>query len=580
MMEPSWSLHVLSEILSAFSTEDPDNLRNVINRVAESVDAEVAAILCEGQINWCIGLSEADQIQLLEHVKQQPSGIPIRSGALHTCWGPIGSSDVLFVGRLGERFDLEERALLRAMARSIELSMNMLRAVSSERQARKDADHQATHDALTGLPNRRMVLDHLRSAIDQNLVADDDLLPAVLFIDVDRFKWINDAHGHAAGDQLLIHISRILTDSVRHEDLVGRLSGDEFIVITQPGDRHAANELARRIIATIRQPIKVFGSELSHTVSIGISFANPGDNPSTVLENADMAMYRAKALGRGRCANFHSSMRVLAQRRLSLEECLGNAVGNGEIRTYLQPLFRLSDNTLEGFEALMRWQHPQHGILLPDSFLNEAEDSGLIQEMDMIVFEAGCSAVAKWQQIPGLENLRLSSNLSARSLADPQTKKRIKAILEITGIKPSNVYLEITETTLVEDIKSTASNIVAIQNLNIRLAIDDFGTGYSSLLYLKRFPVGVLKIDRSFVDGLGLNPEDEVIATTIISLARALELEVVAEGVENQIQLDLIRELGSDYGQGNLFGQPMSIGDTERSFISPRRPHAPVITTP
>ena len=578
-MEPSWSLHVLSEILSAFSTEDPDNLRNVISRVAESVDAEVTAILCEGQINWCIGLSETDQIQLLDQAKQQPSDITIRSGALHTCWAPMGSSDVLFVGRLGERFDLEERALLRAMARSIELSMQMLRAVSSERQARKDAHQRATHDALTGLPNRRMVLDHLSSAID-HLVDDDDLRTAVLFIDVDRFKWINDAHGHAAGDQLLIHISRILTDSVRHEDLVGRLSGDEFIVITQPGDRHAANELARRIIATIRQPIKVFGSELSHTVSIGISFANPGDNASTVLENADMAMYRAKALGRGRYANFHSSMRVLAQQRLSLEESLGNAVGNGEIRTYLQPLFRLSDNTLAGFEALMRWQHPQHGILLPDSFLNQAEDSGLIQEMDMIVFEAGCSAVAKWQQIPGLEHLRLSSNLSARSLADPVTKKRIKAVLEITGIKPSNVYLEITETTLVEDIKSTASNIVALQNLNIHLAIDDFGTGYSSLLYLKRFLVGVLKIDRSFVDGLGLNPEDEVIANTIISLARALELEVVAEGVETQIQLDLIRKLGSDYGQGNLLGQPMTIGETERSFISPRRPHTPVVTTP
>ena len=578
-MEPSWSLHVLSEILSAFSTEDPDNLRNVISRVAESVDAEVTAILCEGQINWCIGLSETDQIQLLDQAKQQPSDITIRSGALHTCWAPMGSSDVLFVGRLGERFDLEERALLRAMARSIELSMQMLRAVSSERQARKDAHQLATHDALTGLPNRRMVLDHLSSAID-HLVDDDDLRTAVLFIDVDRFKWINDAHGHAAGDQLLIHISRILTDSVRHEDLVGRLSGDEFIVITQPGDRHAANELARRIIATIRQPIKVFGSELSHTVSIGISFANPGDNASTVLENADMAMYRAKALGRGRYANFHSSMRVLAQQRLSLEESLGNAVGNGEIRTYLQPLFRLSDNTLAGFEALMRWQHPQHGILLPDSFLNQAEDSGLIQEMDMIVFEAGCSAVAKWQQIPGLEHLRLSSNLSARSLADPVTKKRIKAVLEITGIKPSNVYLEITETTLVEDIKSTASNIVALQNLNIHLAIDDFGTGYSSMLYLKRFPVGVLKIDRSFVDGLGLNPEDEVIANTIISLARALELEVVAEGVETQIQLDLIRKLGSDYGQGNLLGQPMTIGETERSFISPRRPHTPVVTTP
>lgn len=578
-MEPSWSLHMLSEILSAFSTEDPDNLRNVLNRVAESVDAEVAAIFCAGQIDWCIGLSEADQKQLVQQAEQQPTDIPIRSGALHACWAPMGNSDMLFVGRLGERFDLEERALLRAMARSIELSIKMLRAVSSERQARKDAYQQATHDALTGLPNRRMVLDRLRSAIDHP-VGDDSLVTAVLFIDIDRFKWINDAHGHAAGDQLLIHVSRILKEAVRHGDLVGRLSGDEFIVITRTSDRNAASELARRIIARIRQPLKVAGSELSHTVSIGISFAHPGDNPSSLLENADMAMYRAKALGRGRYASFHSSMRLQAQQRLSLEEALGHAVGNGEITTHLQPLFRLSDNTLSGFEALVRWQHPQLGLLLPGAFLEQAEDSGLIQDIDMTVFEAACSAIAQWQHIAGLEHLRLSSNLSARSLADPRVKERIKVILETTGIQPSNVYLEITETTLVEDIDSTVSTINALRDLNVRLAIDDFGTGYSSLLYLKRFPVGVLKIDRSFVNGLGMNPEDEVIATTILSLARALELEVVAEGVENQMQLERIRELGSDYGQGYLFGEPISIGDTERSFIAPRRPTAAVLTAP
>ena len=578
-MEPSWSLHMLSEILSAFSTEDPDNLRNVLNRVAESVDAEVAAILCAGQIDWCIGLSEADQTHLVQQAQQQPTDIQIRSGALHTCWAPMGRRDVLFVGRLGERFDLEERALLRAMARSIELSIKMLRAVSSERQARKDAYQQATHDALTGLPNRRMVLDRLRSAIDHP-VGDESLVTAVLFIDIDRFKWINDAHGHAAGDQLLIHVSRILKDAVRHGDLVGRLSGDEFIVITRTSDRNAASELARRIIAAIRQPLRVAGSELSHTVSIGISFAHAGDNPSSVLENADMAMYRAKALGRGRYASFHSSMRLQAQQRLSLEEALGHAVGNGEITTHLQPLFRLSDNTLSGFEALARWQHPQLGLLLPGAFLAQAEDSGLIQDIDMTVFEAACSAIAQWQQIAGLEHLRLSSNLSARSLADPRVKERIKVILETTGIQPTNVYLEITETTLVEDIESTVSTINALRALNVRLAIDDFGTGYSSLLYLKRFPVGVLKIDRSFVNGLGMNPEDEVIATTIVSLARALELEVVAEGVENQMQLERIRELGGDYGQGYLFGRPLSIGDTERSFIAPRRPTAALLTTP
>lgn len=570
-MEPSWSLHMLSEILSAFSTEDPDNLRSVVNRVAESVDAEVTAIFCDGIIDWCIGLSEVDQRELLVIAKQRPGEITLRSGTLHTCWAQMGPRDMLFVGRLGEPFDLEERALLRAMARSIELSIKMLRAVSSERQARKDAYQQATHDVLTGLPNRRMVLDRLRLAIDHPS-NDNFQLTALLFIDIDRFKWINDAHGHAAGDQLLVHVSQILQQSVRREDLVGRLSGDEFIIITRTNDRSSATELARRIITAIRQPIKVAGSELSHTVSIGISFAHPGDSPSTVLENADMAMYRAKALGRGRYASFHSSMRLQAQQRLSLEEALGHAVSNGEITTFLQPVVRLADDSLSGFEALVRWQHPQLGLLLPGAFLEQAEESGLIQDIDMTVFEAACRAIATWQQIAGLEHLRLSSNLSARSLADPRVKDSIKSILEATGIEPSNVYLEITETTLVEDIESTLTTINALRDLNLRLAIDDFGTGYSSLLYLKRFPVGVLKIDRSFVAGLGMNPEDEVIASTILSLARALDLEVVAEGVENEIQLERIRHLGTDYGQGYLFGRPVSINETDHTFISPMRP--------
>jgi diguanylate cyclase (GGDEF)-like protein len=569
-METSWSLHVLSEILSAFSTEDPDNLRNVLNRVAESVDAEVAAIICERSINWCIGLSEDDRQLLLEELNNQPSDINIRSGTLRTCWAPMGPNDLLFVGRLGERFDLEERSLLRAMARSIELSIKMLTAVSSERSARKNALFQATHDALTGLPNRRMVLERLQATID-NLSADGSLLTAILFIDIDRFKWLNDAHGHSAGDQLLIHISRILTQEVRHGDLVGRLSGDEFIIITRTSDRNDASKLANRIIAAIREPLMVAGSKLSHTVSIGISFAHVGDSPSTLLENADMAMYKAKALGRGRHTSFHSTMRLQAQHRLSLEEALGRSVQNGEITTYLQPIFRLADGTLTGFEALVRWQHPQLGLLKPSAFMEQAEDSGLIQEIDMCVFASACTAIVKWQQIPGLGNLRLSSNLSARSLADPRVKGRIKEILKSSGINPVSVYLEITETTLVDDIASTTATINALRDLGLRLAIDDFGTGYSSLLYLKRFPVGVLKIDRSFVSGLGKNPEDEVIATTILTLAKALELEVVAEGVENEAQMDRMRELGCDYGQGYWFGHPITIEATEVTVIEPLR---------
>jgi EAL domain-containing protein (putative c-di-GMP-specific phosphodiesterase class I) len=264
-------------------------------------------------------------------------------------------------------------------------------------------------------------------------------------------------------------------------------------------------------------------------------------------------------------------MRLQAQQRLSLEEALGNAVQNGEIKTFLQPIFCLADETLTGFEALVRWQHPQLGLLIPDAFIQQAEDSGLIQEIDMCVFASACAVIARWQQINGLSNLRLSSNLSARSFGDPRVKGRIKEILESTGIKPNSVYLEITETTLVEDNDSTVATINAIRDLDLRLAIDDFGTGYSSLLYLKRFPVGVLKIDRSFVSGLGSNSEDEVIATTILSLAKALELEVVAEGVENEHQLDRMRELGCDYGQGYWFGRPITIEATDFAIIEPLR---------
>ena len=249
---------------------------------------------------------------------------------------------------------------------------------------------------------------------------------------------------------------------------------------------------------------------------------------------------------------------------------------NGEIKPYLQPIFRLVDDTLTGFEALARWEHPQLGLLMPAAFLEQAEDSGLIQEIDMCVFAIACAAIARWQQIHDLGNLRLSSNLSARSLADPRVKDRIKEILESTGINPVSVYLEITETTLVDDIESTTATINALRDLGLRLAIDDFGTGYSSLLYLKRFPVGVLKIDRSFVSGLGKNPEDEVIATTILTLAKALELEVVAEGVESEAQMNRMRELGCAYGQGYWFGRPITIKSTDVAFIEPLR-QAPLI---
>lgn len=568
VMQPSWSLHLLSEILAAFSTEDPENLRNVVNRVAESVEAEVAAILSDGTIRFCIGMTGDERQQLESLASSRPPEMSIGAGRLNTYWAPLGEGSLLVVGRLGDPFDIEERSLLRAMARSIELSLRMLEAISAERQARLDASYQACHDALTDLPNRLLVLERLCRWTQQP--PDDGACgTAVLFIDIDRFKWVNDAHGHAAGDELLVHVSRILQRSVRRDDLVGRLSGDEFIVITRTRKPEAAAELAQRIITAIRRPIRVAGIELSHSASVGICLAQPGDTASLLIENADMAMYRAKALGRGRYALFQPSMREEARDRLALEEALRHAVGNGEIVCHLQPIIRLADRQLVGFEALARWKHPQKGLLPPSAFIAAAEDSGLIEGIDLWMMASASRALGRWQQLPGLEHLRLSVNVSARTLSAGDLVQRLQPILTTSGIAPSRLFLEITETSLVEDIQSTASTIQGLRHLGLKLAIDDFGTGYSSLLYLKRFPVGLLKIDQSFVADLGSDPEDEAIAQAIISLAGALGVSVVAEGVETETQEARLLELGCDFAQGFLYGPGLDIETTERRLIEP-----------
>ena len=575
-METSWSLHLLSEILSAFSTDDPENLRNVLNRVAESVDAEVAAIICDGQIDWCIGLAKAEQGLLLQNAPNEPPELAIKAGRLNTFWASLGSNDRLMVGRLGVPYDLEERSLLRAMGRSIELSLRLLAAISSERQARLDASYQASHDPLTDLPNRTLVLEKLSGWID-NPPQDGDQYTAVLFIDIDRFKWVNDAHGHAAGDEVLVHVSVILKRSVGQNDLVGRLSGDEFIVLTRTPSAQACTDLALRILTAIQTPIKVAGTELSHSASVGICIAEPHDTASSVIENADMAMYEAKALGRGGFALFEPRMRQKAQERLSLEEELRHAVGSGQIEAHLQPIVRLSDGKLMGFEALARWRHPEQGLLSPAIFIAAAEESGLIEQIDLIVLEAACQAVGRWQRLPGLGHLRVSSNLSGRTLGSPDLVAHIDPILAASGIKVAQVFLEITETSLVEDIPSTASTIERMRQLGVQLAIDDFGTGYSSLLYLKRFPVGLLKIDRSFVANLGSNPDDEAIARAILSLAKALGVEVVAEGVETTTQQEWLTDLHCAYGQGYLYGRPKPMATIEADLIKPLYPGTPLL---
>lgn len=592
MNEVPWSLHLLSELLAAFTVEDPQALRSVIHRVAESVDAEVVAIVNAEEVKLCIGLSPDQQAPLPSLVAEQPATMPLGSGCLHVHWTPLGRQDQLLVARMGHAFDLEERSLLRAMGRSIELSSEVLRAVRAERQAKEEALLQATHDAMTGLPGRGLVLERLQELL-QGQGCEPGTIATVLFVDIDRFKQINDVHGHASGDQFLCSVADVLRGVVRGTDLVGRLSGDEFVVITCTRRREDAEGLARRIIEQVSRPLLLAGKLVSHSPSIGIAFAE--DDPDTpaaetdggaipvlkeeatewqnrdpvvqsaelLIENADMAMYRAKDLGRGRFACYHHRMRLQAQRRAATEMELRRAVRQGELLPHFQPIVRMPERRIIGFEALARWQHPTRGLLSPIEFVEVAEDSGLIVEIDLLIMHAASRILAGWKRrFPRLP-LRLSVNVSGRTFADPALAAHVAEALEAAGLSADELYLEITETMLVDDIEATTSVVEQLKQLGIRLAIDDFGTGYSSLLYLKRFPVGILKIDRSFIDGLGVDREDEVIVRAVIGVARSLGIDLVAEGVETERQLQILAELGCNDVQGYGLGRPMDAAAAE-----------------
>ncbi|MFN5221750.1 MAG: diguanylate cyclase domain-containing protein, partial [Cyanobacteriota bacterium] len=330
MSSAPWSLHLLSEVLAAFTVEKPTALRDVISRVAEAVDAEVAAILGPEQVLLSLGVTEEEERLLLQSAASRPALLQLAAGQLHTHWAPLHNNELLVVGRIRENYTLEERALLRAMGRSIKLSTQVLEAVEAEKSAKEEALREATHDYLTGLPNRRLVMQRLaemlRSPQDPEVHR-----PAVLFIDLDRFKQINDAHGHSTGDQYLLSVSRILRELVSTCDLVGRLAGDEFIVITSSPGSAGVENLAARILGAIDRPLQVGSRHLQYSASIGLAVADPHDSPETLIDNADLAMYRAKELGRGRYACFDRSLRERAQNRADTERELRLALERGEI---------------------------------------------------------------------------------------------------------------------------------------------------------------------------------------------------------------------------------------------------------
>jgi diguanylate cyclase (GGDEF)-like protein/PAS domain S-box-containing protein len=435
--------------------------------------------------------------------------------------------------------------------------------ISERKEFESQLAHQATHDPLTSLPNRVLLLDRLEQALDR--ARRHGKRVAVLFLDLDHFKVVNDSLGHGVGDRLLVAIADRLRSVVRPGDTIARFGGDEFVVLCEDLEtREDAVAVAERVNSVVSGPFEVDDSEVFVGVSIGIAFPDDVDaEPGTLIRDADAAMYRAKERGRARWEIFDNAMRASAVDRLDIENALRRAQERRELRVYYQPIISLATGAIEGIEALIRWEHPERGLLLPNDFIHVAEETGLIVPMGAWVLDQACRQVMRWQaSIPALGPLRLSVNLSGRQLGHPSLVADVRAIINDTHINPSQVELEITESVLMDDVEMSEDTLGQLKRLGVKLVVDDFGTGYSSLSYLRRFPVDVLKVDRSYVDGLGSDPSDSAIVTAIVTLAHTLGLSAVAEGVETTEQLEELRRLRCDMAQGYLMARPATGHDT------------------
>ena len=445
-----------------------------------------------------------------------------------------------------------------------------LESTVAELQAREgDLEFQAFHDPLTRLANRALFRDRLGHALDQRR---DDLV-AVLFVDLDDFKTVNDSLGHEAGDHLLAAVGERLRACVRLGDTVARIGGDEFAVLVE-GEQAAvdAAHLGRRVLAALEVPFPIAGRNLRVRASIGIATGTHGSGES-VLQDADLAMYAAKANGKGRIEQFEHSMRTTAVDRLELGGDIHGAVGAGQMRVHLQPIVNLTTLEVEGHEALVRWQHPERGLLGPAAFLPIAEETGAIVPIGWWVLEQACSQAQTWSE--GL----ITVNMATLQVTDPNLIATVAAILARTGVDPARVVLELTESMLI-DADDLVPRLEALRELGLHLAIDDFGTGYSSLSYLTRLPVDIVKIDRSFVERLGGPPSDEVLVRAVVHLARSLGLRSVGEGVETVAQLERLQAFGCDSAQGYLFGRPQTEPVFDLSFSEPLRAAPRLATRP
>jgi len=429
--------------------------------------------------------------------------------------------------------------------------------ISEAKRSEEELYRLAHNDALTGLPNRTL----LRARMEQSLqrAKRDDRMLALLFIDLDLFKNVNDSLGHSVGDELLKRVARAIEREVRKADTVARLGGDEFVILMDGIDNPStAAHLAERLCQLVSQPFQVGDRELRLTASVGVSlFPNDGKSMDSLLSNADLAMYRAKDQGRNTYRFFEAEMTARAMQRLHLETALRGALARNELEVVYQPQFTLKNGRIHGAEALLRWTHPELGKVSPADFIPIAEEIGLISDIGGWVLEQACRQVRTWDAT-GFSVKRIAVNVSVQQVERVDLVDEISAILKRTGLAPGRLELEVTESLLMRNVERVVINLNALRDLGVSLAIDDFGSGFSSLGYLKTLPISHLKIDKSFIDGVTIDENDDAIARAILALGRALGLDVIAEGVETLDQADFLKREGCHEVQGYLFGRPMS----------------------
>jgi diguanylate cyclase (GGDEF)-like protein/PAS domain S-box-containing protein len=581
MDEVSGTVLICSDVSEAVSAEQ--QRRRADERYATAVAAldEGVVLLgssgvieaCNPAASWILGV-DADSIVgqdlLTEFVFLADDGTVLAAEAHPACRTRLTGlpQDRISVGVRREDgpdiwLSISARSLAPAEGSSEHAVVLNFTDVTERREASRRLERETRYDDLTGLANRRLVLEQLTALLRRR----PSEHMAVLFIDIDRFKLVNDSLGHEAGDVLLTEIGRRLSERSRAAAVVGRLAGDEFVFVSHKvGDAEDARRLAAELLETISRPVQIRGRELVVSASIGVVLfdSDVHESAEELLRDADAAMYRAKQDGRSRIVSFDKQLRAAAVRRLELQDDLHAALPHGELWAAYQPILSLATGRPTGTEALARWHHPRRGAVDPEEFIPLAEDTGLIVALGQHILSAACHNTADWQRVHGLTGLNVSVNLSTRQFAAPDLLDTITGTLASTGLPPGCLTLEITESVLMANPDAAAVTLAAIKAAGVGLSLDDFGTGYSSLAYLRRFPVDTVKIDRSFMRDVCTDSSDRAIVTSIIQLAHTLNLTVTAEGVETSEQAAFLADLGCDSVQGYLYAKPVPKGDLPR----------------